>query len=184
MDTVADLWENMDVIPAGPSGDPALVIVPARIWNRVPGALRDGVRGLLGVLGAVEDGRPREVKAWLVPVAHYSEIVDAVEDAIDLDIAESADGEIARDRAARRRVGAEPGIPIEVVRAELDGVHPIAAWRKHRGKTQAELAGEIGIARGYLALLERRARDGSPETLSKIARLLGCLVEDLLEEDD
>ena len=84
------------------------------------------------------------------------------------------------DKAARRRAGAEPTIPFEVVQAEIAGAHPIAAWRKYRAMTQARLAEEVGIDRGYLAQIERGGRAGTPETLAKIARALGCLVEDLL----
>ena len=71
-----------------------------------------------------------------------------------------------------------------MVRAEVEGVDPVAAWRKHRGMTQVALAQAAKIDRGYLALIERGARSGSVQTLARIARILGCLVEDLVPDDD
>jgi DNA-binding XRE family transcriptional regulator len=103
------------------------------------------------------------------------------DDELDAEAAAAAAAAFERDKAARRRAGAEPAIPFDVLQAELAGAHPVAAWRKYRGMTQARLADEIGIDRGYLAQIERGGRAGTPETLAKIARALGCLVEDLLE---
>jgi DNA-binding XRE family transcriptional regulator len=103
------------------------------------------------------------------------------DDELDAEAAAAAAAAFERDKAARRRAGAEPAIPLDVLQAELAGAHPVAAWRKYRGMTQARLADEIGIDRGYLAQIERGGRAGTPETLAKIARALGCLVEDLLE---
>jgi DNA-binding Xre family transcriptional regulator len=181
METVPDLFPMMDVLPAERKGEPDAVIVPARLWNRLPPALRERFPGIRAVLGPIEEGRPRAVRAWLVPADRYGELHEAIEDAIDIEIAEEGDAELERERAARARIGAEPLIPGEIVAAELAGAHPIAAWRKHRGMTQADLAASVGIDRGYLALIERRARAGSTDTLARIARALGCLVEDLLE---
>lgn len=86
------------------------------------------------------------------------------------------------ERDVRRRAGVETGIPTSVMRAEIEGLSSIAAWRKHRRMTQVELAAKAGIDRGYLALLERGHRAGSPKTLANLATALGCLVDDLLSE--
>jgi len=125
-----------------------------------------------------------EVTARLVPIERFEPLREAIDDALDRELAEGAADGAARERAARERHGAEPGVPAAVMRAEIEGVHPIAAWRKHRGQTQAALAAAIGIDRGYLALIERRARSGSLDTLAKIARALGCLIEDLIDGDE
>src|ERR1700704_2055459 len=45
----------------------------------------------------------------------------------------------------------ETTIPIEVVKAELDGTHPIRAWRDYRGWTQADLSAKSGVARDLIA---------------------------------
>jgi DNA-binding XRE family transcriptional regulator len=181
MSRVPDLWDTMDILPAESPGKAAEAVVPARIWNRLPAELRERFSGIRGVLGPPVDEK-RPVRAWLVPVDRMAEIRDAIEDALDADLAEMAAADAVRDRAARARRGAEPAIPAEVVRAEIEGLSPIAAWRKYRGMTQVQLAEQLGIDRGYLAQLERGGRAGTPETIAKIARALGCLVEDLLEE--
>jgi DNA-binding Xre family transcriptional regulator len=174
--SLRDIGDTMEVIAS--HGEPTVVVVPSRIWRRLPASLRKQFEDVDAML------RGGKITARLVPIDRFGELHDAVEDATDREFAATAGAVAARERAARARIGAEPGIPAAVMRAEIEGVHPIAAWRKHRNLTQAELASAVGIDRAYLALLERRSRTGSPETLAKIARTLGCLVEDLLEDTD
>jgi DNA-binding Xre family transcriptional regulator len=116
-----------------------------------------------------------------VPLPLFKErFLEAVEDQLDVEAFDRAIAGAARDGAVRARAGAEATIPFDVVSAELEGTRPIAAWRKYRGKTQTQLAAEIGIDRGYLAQLEVGGRDGTADTLARIAKVLGCLIEDLL----
>lgn len=168
--------DTLEVIAS--RGEPTVVVVPAPIWQRLPVELRDRFDEVDVML------RGAAITARLVPIGRFGELRDAIEDALDIEFAENAAEASARERAARARARAEPGIPVEVMRAEIEGVHPIAAWRKFRSLTQTDLATRVGIDRGYLGLLERGARAGSPETLAKIARALGCLVEDLLPETE
>ena len=44
--------------------------------------------------------------------------------------------------------------------------------RKGRGLTQGELAEKVGIAQGHLSDIEAGRRNGSPETMERIARAL------------
>jgi DNA-binding Xre family transcriptional regulator len=168
--------DALDVIASG--GERTAVVVPARIWRRLPARLRRRFERADAMM------RGGKVTGRLVPVARFAELREAVDEAMDVELAERAAEAAAGERAARARAGAvEPGIPSEVMRAELEGRHPIAAWRRHRGLTQVELAAMAQIDHGYLGLLERGARAGSPETLARIARALGCLMEDLLAAD-
>lgn len=48
----------------------------------------------------------------------------------------------------------------------------IKRLRKQQNLSQAELAGKIGIAQGYLAQLESGKKIGSPETLIRVGRAL------------
>jgi DNA-binding XRE family transcriptional regulator len=169
-----EFGRRLDVIAS--RGEPRVMVIPSRVWRRLPTKLRKRLDDVDTIV------RGTEITARLVPLRRYStELREAVEDVLDIELAESVDEAIADERVARARVGArEPGIPAEVLRAELEGAHPIAAWRKHRGLTQLQLAAAAGIDRGYLALIERGARSGSAPTLTRIARALGCMLDDLV----
>src|SRR5262245_46593542 len=79
--------------------------------------------------------------------------------------------------------GLEPPIPAEVRQAIADGVHPVRAWREQRGLNQGQLAALVGISRAYLAQIEGGERTGTLEVTARIARALGCLVDDLIAQD-
>jgi DNA-binding XRE family transcriptional regulator len=169
MNAIPAFGETFEVIES--RGERSIAVIPARIWKKLPAELRNHPVEML-----------RDSKARLVPLDLFrKKYLEAIEDELDAEAAAAAADAFERDKAARRRAGAEPAIPFEVVQSEVAGAHPIAAWRKYRDMTQARLASEIGIDRGYLAQIERGGRAGTPETLAKIARALGCLVEDLLE---
>jgi transcriptional regulator with XRE-family HTH domain len=73
-------------------------------------------------------------------------------------------------------------VPGEVLRREADGMHPVRAWREWRGHSQAQLATLVGISRAYLAQIETGERIGTLEVTARLARCLGCLIEDLVRE--
>ena len=85
---------------------------------------------------------------------------------------------------AERGAPVETTIPIEVVEAELDGVHPIRAWRDYRGWTQSDLSLKSGVARDLIAQIETRRKKGSINSLSRLARGLGVPMEALTEDED
>lgn len=91
------------------------------------------------------------------------------------------------DVAARaaRRLGGEVAatVPEAVRRHEQAGAHPVRAWREASGWNQAQLAAFAGISRTYLAQIETGDRTGTLEVMAKLARSLGCLIEDLLREE-
>jgi DNA-binding XRE family transcriptional regulator/antitoxin (DNA-binding transcriptional repressor) of toxin-antitoxin stability system len=180
--SIPEFGATLDVIAS--RGEPTVLIVPVKIWRRLPKALRDRHDDVDVIL---HDGK---LDARLVPLARFDAAFKAaIADAEDEILAAGAHDTWEREKAARSREQARrdapvaKGIPAEVVKAELAGVHPIAAWRRHLGMTQVELAEAAGIGRAYLANLERDAKNGSVETLAKVARALGCLVEDLLPAD-
>jgi DNA-binding Xre family transcriptional regulator len=63
-------------------------------------------------------------------------------------------------------------LPEPVSAAILAGDSVLKALRVWRGMTQVQLADAAGIGQGYLSELEARAKTGSPETLTKLARCL------------
>ena len=84
--------------------------------------------------------------------------------------------EIVDARAVRDRINAGEGtIPGEVLDLILDeGLHPIAAWRRHRGLSQAKLARLSGLSQVWIGRIESGGGYGSRETRRKLAAALGA----------
>ena len=82
--------------------------------------------------------------------------------------------EIADARAIRGRIkGGEGTIPGEVLALILDeGLHPIAAWRRYRGLSQAKLARLSGLSQVWVGRIESGGGYGSRETRRKLAEAL------------
>ena len=68
------------------------------------------------------------------------EIGEEADDIAAVAAARAEDAALAGRLEAERGVSVETTIPSEVVKAELDGAHPLRAWRDYRGWTLAELA--------------------------------------------
>ena len=152
---MVDETRKITVIP-GPDGTPAFAVLPWADYERLR---TEAARG-----------------ATLDP-----------EDAADIAAAIAADRRLESDiRRARRASGCrarsvEPFIPIGVTKRILAGATPIRAWRAHAALTQEQLAERAGVSRGYLAQLESGVRDGTPAVLARLARELGVLVDDLVD---
>src|SRR5919108_1015388 len=71
-------------------------------------------------------------------------------------------------------------LPAHVRRAIAEGVHPVRAWRDYRNLNQAQLAALVGISRAYLAQIEGGERTGTLDVTARIARALGCLIEQVI----
>jgi transcriptional regulator with XRE-family HTH domain len=87
----------------------------------------------------------------------------------------AADGEdVADARVTLARIDAGEGtMPGEVLGAILDdGLHPIAAWRRYRGLSQAELARRTGLSQVWLSRIESGGGTGSEATRRKVAEAL------------
>ena len=95
---------------------------------------------------------------------------------------EKADAEFAARVAAERGSPIETTVPLQVVKAKLDGAHPLKAWREHRGITQAELASRSAVARDLIAQIETHKKQGSVATLDRLARALSIPIEALIAE--
>ena len=98
-----------------------------------------------------------------------------------------AEAEMARDVAAYdagKAALAAGGtlIPDAVVVAELDGAHPVKAWRKHRRSTIEGLAAAAGVSAGQISLVENRKRAASIAFLGRLAKVFGCTAADLVED--
>lgn len=107
----------------------------------------------------------------ILPMAEYERLVEAAEDAADV----RAYDDIKRKVAA----GEEELIPSAVVDRILDGENKVRVWREHRGLSAKNLAEKAGISAAYLSQIETGARDGSFDTIKRIAAALRLSVDDL-----
>lgn len=81
-----------------------------------------------------------------------------------------------RERLAK---GEEELIPADVANRIVDGENKVRAWREYRGLTARDLAAKAEISPAYLSQIESAARDGSFDTIKKIAAALAITVDDL-----
>jgi transcriptional regulator with XRE-family HTH domain len=75
-------------------------------------------------------------------------------------------------------------LPLPVSQRCGAGAHPVRAWREFRGFTQTQLALVTGISRAYLAQIEAGERTGTLEIVARLARVLDCLIEQLMPRHD
>ena len=132
------------------------------------------------------NGEPAEV---ILSYADWQKIVAMLdeEDADDIaavDAARREDDEFAGQLAAGHGVPVEPTIPLEVVKAKLDGVHPLEAWREFRSITQRQLSSRSGVGRDLIAQIETGKKQGGVTTLKRLAQALGIPIEALITAED
>lgn len=95
------------------------------------------------------------------------------------------DGEdVIEAQAIKARIDAGEGtVPGEVVKLTIvERVHPVAAWRRYRGLSQAALARKAGLSQVWISRIERGGGYGSRETRRKLAAALNAPVWALEEE--
>ena len=104
----------------------------------------------------------------VLPLAEYEALLaaaaEAEEDAADVAAFDKAMADLSAGRDAL--------LPAEVSAMITRGASLLSALRRWRGVKQTDLAAGVGIAQGYLSDMESGRRNGSPETLAKIARRL------------
>ena len=115
---------------------------------------------------------PTGERLVVMPEAEYEALVEAAEDAADIAAFE--------DFKKRLAAGEEELIPSEMVMRMVAGESPVRVWREHRGLTMAALAERAGIARPYLSQIETGKRDGTAQTMKKLALALDVTVDDLI----
>lgn len=107
----------------------------------------------------------------IIPRAEYETLLDAAE--MNEDIA-------AFDRFHQRlAAGEEELIPAEFVNRLIEGEHAVRVWREYRGLTIKQLAETAGLAPAYISQIEAGKREGTIETLRKIAQALTVTLDDL-----
>lgn len=104
--------------------------------------------------------------------ADYNRLVEAAEDATDIAAVETFRRKLA--------AGEEELVPSGIVDRILNGENRIRVWREHRGLTATALADKAGIAQAFLSQIETGKREGTVETLRKIADALSLTIDDLV----
>lgn len=107
----------------------------------------------------------------LLPEADYTRLVEAREMADD----------VAAFDAAKRKLadGTEELLPAAFAKRLLKGENPIRVWRDHRGMTAKALAAKAGLGQAYVSQVETGVRDGTVDTLKKIAAALDVTLDDI-----
>ncbi len=114
---------------------------------------------------------PNGDRLVVMPEADYLAMRDAAEDRDDADAVERF-----RERLAS---GEEELVPAEIVDRLLDGENKVRVWREHRAMSARQLAAAAGVSPAFLSQIETGARDGSFETIKRIAAALRISVDDL-----
>lgn len=107
----------------------------------------------------------------VVPLAEYERLQEAAEMLEDV----SAYDAVKRALA----VGEEELVPEEIANRLIDGENPVRVWRDYRGLSGRALAEAVGISAAYLSQIESGQRDGSFETMQRIAEALKVSLDDL-----
>jgi DNA-binding XRE family transcriptional regulator len=98
--------------------------------------------------------------------------------------------EILVDALAARKVdaalaaGREELLSAEETAALIAAPVPLAFWRKKRGKTQSQLASEVGVSQNFLSDLERGKAKGDVLLYARLARCLDVPIEYLVAAMD
>ena len=107
---------------------------------------------------------PDGTEMVVLPAAEYARLKSLAEEGEEVGDAQKA---LARIEAG------EGTVPGEVLNMILDeGLHPIAAWRRYRGLSQAGLARKAKLSQVWISRIERGGGYGSRRTRRKLAEAL------------
>ncbi|MGZ8387944.1 MAG: helix-turn-helix domain-containing protein [Rhodoplanes sp.] len=108
----------------------------------------------------------------VIPLTEYERLVEAAEDLADVR---------AYDEAMRRLASGEDElVPAETVNRILDGENALRVWREYRGLTVKQLADKAGVSAPFVSQIETGQREGSLETMRKLAEALKASLDDIV----
>jgi len=103
--------------------------------------------------------------------SEYDDLLERIED---------LEASLALVRAQQADDGTR--IPLEVVEAEVNGAHPVTAWRTQRGLSVRALAEQAGISAAYLSEITRGRKAGSAAAYRALANALDTSVDVLIPD--
>lgn len=101
----------------------------------------------------------------VVPMDEWTALLARLEDLQDI-----ADAKSARE---------EETFPVEFANRLLSGESPLKVWRDYRDMTLQALAGQCGVTRQMLSMIEHGKAKPSADLLAKLARAIHCDMDDL-----
>lgn len=113
------------------------------------------------------DGKPEFA---VVPIELWKRVAALIEDLED-----KALFDLAKEQDDGSR------IPVAGMKAQIQGTHPIRAWREYRGLTQDALSESCDISKPYLSQIENGKRAGTTRILASLAKALNVQVDLLLD---
>ncbi|BCH29143.1 transcriptional regulator [Mesorhizobium sp. L-8-10] len=122
-------------------------------------------------MGAQIITTPNGDRMVIIPEEEFIALQEAAEDQEDIRAVETFRGRLAR--------GEEELVPSDVADRIIDGENKVRVWREYRKLSARELAEKAEISAAYLSQIESGARDGSFETIKKVAAALDIGVDDL-----
>jgi DNA-binding XRE family transcriptional regulator len=115
---------------------------------------------------------PNGDRMVVIPVEEYERLVKAAEETTDVR---------AYDEAKRRLAsGQDELLPAIMIKRILDGENALRVWREQRGLTLKELADRAQVSAPFVSQIEKGQREGSVETMRKLAEALKVSVDDLI----
>jgi transcriptional regulator with XRE-family HTH domain len=118
---------------------------------------------------------PDGTEMVILPAAEYARLKLLAEEGADLTAAHEV---LARIEAGE---GTMPGEVLDLIVDE--DLHPIAAWRRHRGLSQAQLAERAGLSQVWVSRIEQRGGYGSRATRRRLAEALHAPIWAFDEEE-
>jgi DNA-binding XRE family transcriptional regulator len=108
----------------------------------------------------------------VIPLTEYERLTEAAEELADVR---------AYDDAKRRLASGEDElVPAEIVNRILDGDNALRVWREYRGLTIKQLAENAGVSAPFVSQIETGQREGSVETMRKLADALKVSLDELV----
>jgi DNA-binding XRE family transcriptional regulator len=115
---------------------------------------------------------PQGERLAVLPLAEYERLQET---------AEALEDVRAYDEVTRQlETGEEELMPHEYVVRMVEGESPVRVWREFRGLKVRELAAAAGISGPFLSQIESGEREGSVDSLRKIAEVLRVTIDDLV----
>lgn len=117
---------------------------------------------------------PDGTEMVILPGSEYARLKALAEEGEDLADAKAV---LARIEAGE---GTMPGAVLDLILDE--GLHPVAAWRRYRGLSQAALARKAGLSQVWISRIECGGGYGSRGTRQRLAEALEAPIWALEEE--